>query len=170
MDLLLAIWFNTTCQATSAIRGKKIAMIAHLIGQNTCCHASDEARDAAQKVKDQMMRLQRGKHVVKIQGGRGFRGQVVSVSLQKDGGQSKAGKQPAPKWKANKVLTQPKLKVFKGINILFKEIQKLFYMFQSPVLKIIPNKALSGRLLDEELCEVEEGLRKALHGQYSGIA
>lgn len=44
-------------------------------------------------------------------------------------------------------------------------------MLRSPVLEIIPTyKALSGRLLDEESREVEEGLRKALHGQYSGIA
>lgn len=77
------------CQAAGAIRGEKTAMIAHLIGQNACRHASDEARDAAQKVKD--------------------------------GGQSKAGKQAGPKRKADEVLTQPKLKVFKGINIPFKE-------------------------------------------------
>jgi hypothetical protein len=157
-------------------------MIAHLVGANSCRHATLTAKRVAREL-------------------RGDRDASVNAG-DENGDLEEAG--PSRKKRklflnVEKTLTQPELKVYKGISIPFNnkqaamvkrqflratvsanlpfrwtedpEVIKLFLLFRSAAFDVIPaRKVLAGRLLDKESSEVELQLQHALKGKYATLS
>lgn len=169
--------------AAGSVLGEKKAMIAHILGgENPCRHASAAAVSKAKQ-------LRKGLQTDKGKGKR---------ARESDGEEKEDRSDPAPSRKRQAVdrveKHQPKLTVFKGINIPFSdheksqihaqflratvsanlpfswvedpEVLKLFLMFRSRAGDVIPSrKVVGGRLLKEEDERVEAELKTQLAGK-----
>ncbi|KAJ7175140.1 ribonuclease H-like domain-containing protein [Mycena crocata] len=169
----------TACKLAKSTRGEKLKWIVHILGPKKdpgCSHASAEAREEAQKQRDE--------------------GKAAALSTKHARSASAANSKDAP---APKKFKQAMLQTYTGHAMPFSaseaeaiqaqalraivstnsafglfehpEMLTLFGMMRSFAPDIIPSgKVVGGRLLDEAATTVDEKLSKLLAGQQLGLS
>ncbi|KAJ6569136.1 ribonuclease H-like domain-containing protein [Mycena capillaripes] len=148
-------WFSDAVAQTKHVRGDKLAMIAHLIGNNPvlCPHASAVAKKLAKAMK----------------GGKSKDADQTQLKVIKGLNIPFSDAQAA-------IINTQFLRAIISANLPFRwtvdpEIIKLFLMFRSTATDVIPSdKVISGRLLDEEAEKVDRAVAKILKGRYVTMA